>query len=620
MTIKFKLLLISGGIAVAMLLSIASMYWSVNTINSLTETQNINHQLLSNMLMLRRNEKDFLLRNDLKYLDKYNKNFIIMQENISQLSVLLNSNNITIDNYDSLSTILNTYRSRFHQLVDLSKQIGLNPKSGQRGSLRASVHKAESIFKEMSNYKLLKDMLMLRRNEKDFLMRKNAKYIDKFNNNFQIFITDINDSDIDDTIKDTLLKHVGSYKKDFLQLSVLTEKKGFGPKLGVLGEMRHTIHQSEELLKQMSSQIEETIQSTSDSIQTMNLIISLVIALVIISFTLFSAQTIIRSLAGFLETLKEVSHTGNLALRVDVQGNDEISEVGVTLNKMLSEFQGIVQRLQIASADLSEYSQQFMSIRTNTFNNVEKQQLETEQVSIAMTELSTSARNIAQNTTLTAEASKQANTISNEGKNIVDSSIHSTQSLESVINNASHVIQQLGEDSNSIGGILEVIRGIAEQTNLLALNAAIEAARAGEQGRGFAVVADEVRTLAQKTQDSISEIEAMISSLQNGSNMAIEAITQGKDGVTSNVKQISKAGDSLVTIVTELNSINQMSQENVVATEAQSAVAEDVNKSVLAIKELGSLMVENIEQLKQSGDKISTLSTDMEEMVKRFHA
>ncbi|NOQ79982.1 MAG: HAMP domain-containing protein, partial [Gammaproteobacteria bacterium] len=601
MTIKFKLLLISGGIAVAMLLSIASMYWSVNTINSLTETQNINHQLLSNMLMLRRNEKDFLLRNDLKYLDKYNKNFIIMQENISQLSVLLNSNNITIDNYDSLSTILNTYRSRFHQLVDLSKQIGLNPKSGQRGSLRDSVHKAESILKEMNDYKLLKDMLMLRRNEKDFLLRKNAKYIDKFNNNFKILIADINDSDINDTDKDMLLKHINTYKKDFLQLSVLTEKKGFGPKLGVLGEMRHTIHQSEDLLKQMSSQIEETIQSTSDSIQTMNLIISLVIALVIVSFTLFSAQTIIRSLAGFLETLKEVSHTGNLALRVDVQGNDEISEVGVTLNKMLSEFQGIVQRLQIASADLSEYSQQFMSIRTNTFSNVEKQQLETEQVSIAMTELSTSARNIAQNTTLTAEASKQANTISNEGKNIVDSSIHSTQSLESVINNASHVIQKLGEDSNSIGGILEVIRGIAEQTNLLALNAAIEAARAGEQGRGFAVVADEVRTLAQKTQDSISEIEAMISSLQNGSNMAIEAITQGKDGVTSNVKQISKAGDSLVTIVTELNSINQMSQENVVATEAQSAVAEDVNKSVLAIKELGSLMVENIEQLKQSG-------------------
>ncbi|MCU7798832.1 MAG: methyl-accepting chemotaxis protein [gamma proteobacterium symbiont of Lucinoma myriamae] len=414
MTIKFKLLLISGGIAIAMLLSIASMYWSVNTINSLTKTQNINHQLLSDMLMLRRNEKDFLLRNDLKYLDKYNKNFIIMQENISQLSVLLNSNNITIDNYDSLSTIMNTYQLRFHQLVDLTKQIGMNPKSGQRGRLRASVHKAESIFKEMSNYKLLKDMLMLRRNEKDFLMRKNAKYIDKFTNNFQIFIADINDSDIDDTIKDTLLKHVASYKKDFLKLSVLTEKKGFGPKLGVLGEMRDTIHQSEDLLKQMSSQIEEMIQSTSDSIQTMNLIASLVIALVIISFTLFSAQTIIRSLAGFLETLKEVCHTGNLALRVDVQGKDEISEVGLTLNKMLSEFQEIVQRLQIASADLSEYSQQFMSIRTNTFSNIEKQQLETEQVSIAMTELSTSARNIAQNTTRTAEASKQANTISSQ--------------------------------------------------------------------------------------------------------------------------------------------------------------------------------------------------------------
>ncbi|MCU7819375.1 MAG: hypothetical protein KZQ57_11040, partial [gamma proteobacterium symbiont of Lucinoma myriamae] len=102
MTIKFKLLLISGGIAIAMLLSIASMYWSVNTINSLTKTQNINHQLLSDMLMLRRNEKDFLLRNDLKYLDKYNKNFIIMQENISQLSVLLNSNCCGLIELDTL--------------------------------------------------------------------------------------------------------------------------------------------------------------------------------------------------------------------------------------------------------------------------------------------------------------------------------------------------------------------------------------------------------------------------------------------------------------------------------------------------------------------------------------
>jgi len=480
------------------------------------------------------------------------------------------------------------------------------------------VHKAEAVFNEMNNYKLLKDMLMLRRNEKDFLMRKDSKYIDKFTKNYEIFIADINTSAIDAAIKKTLLKDVASYKADFLKLSVLTEKKGFGPKSGVLGEMRGAVHQSEDLLKKMSEQIEQSIETTSSSIQTINLIVALIIAAVIIGFTLFSAQTINRSLTSFLKTLQEICDTGNLTLRVNVQGSDEISQVGLTLNQMLADFQEIVQRLQLASTDLSQYSQQFMSVRTSTFNNVEKQQEETQYVSSAMIEMTSSAKNIAENTHRTAEASEQASNVSNEGKTIVENSIHSTRSLEGVINNASSVIQQLGEDSKSIGGILEVIRGIAEQTNLLALNAAIEAARAGEQGRGFAVVADEVRTLAQKTQDSISEIEAMIISLQNGSSKAIGAITQGKESVDSNVEQIGKAGESLVTIVSELSAINQMSQENVTATEQQSAVAEDVHKNVTTIKELGALMVENIEQLKHSSEHISTLSTDMEQLVKRF--
>ena len=618
MTIRFKLLLIAGGIAVAMLLSIASMRWSVSTLNSLTDTQAINHQLLSDMLTLRRNEKDFLLRSDIKYLDKFNKNHILMTGNINQLNDLLNDNNIEVENYKSLETIMKNYQSKFHQLVDISKQIGLAPKSGLRGTLRNSVHKTEDLLKEIANDKLAKDMLMLRRNEKDFIMRKNTKYIDKFNNNFLIFINNINSSDIDGTIKSQLLENSNSYKKDFLQLTVLTEKKGFDSKKGILGEMRSIVHRSEELLKKMNIKIESDIQSTSDSIRTINLIASLLIAAVVIVFTFYVSQTISRSLSHFVKTLQKISLTGNLTLRVEDKGRDEIAQVGSILNKMLADFQTIIQKLHITSADLSTYSLQFASIRENTFSRIEQQQSETGQVSTAMTEMTATALNIAQNTTNTAKAAQQANTVTTEGKNIVDTAINSTQSLEQVINNASIVIQQLGEDSNSIGGILDVIRGIAEQTNLLALNAAIEAARAGEQGRGFAVVADEVRTLAQKTQESISEIETMITSLQNGSDRAVEAISKGKDGVTDNVSQIALAGNTLNTIVTELNSINQMSQENASATKELSIVAEEVNINVVAIKDIGSQIVENIEQLKESSSKMSVLSTDMEVLVKRY--
>ena len=621
MTIKLKLLLIAGGIAIAMLLSIASMYWSVRTLNSLTETQSLNNQLLSNMLMLRRNEKDFLLRDDLKYLDKFNKNHSLMLQNISKLHNLLNDNSIEIENYNSLETIIKDYQSNFHQLVDISKQIGLDPKSGLRGTLRNSVHKTEDLLKELVDlldYKLAKDMLMLRRNEKDFLMRKNAKYINKFNNNIVIFLDDVNSSDIDDVHKSQLLKDIDNYKKDFLQLTALTEKKGFDSKKGVLGEMRSTIHRSEALLENIHLIIKDDVKSTSDSIQTINLIASLLIAALIIGFAFFVSQTISRSLSGFIKTLEEICRTGNLTLRVEDKGNDEVSQVGISLNKMLADFQEIIQKLNITSTDLSQYSVQFTSIREKTFDNVERQQIETQQVSTAMTQMSASAMNIADNTTSTAEAAQQANTIANEGRSIVETTINSTQSLAQVINNASTVIQQLGEDSKSIGSILDVIRGIAEQTNLLALNAAIEAARAGEQGRGFAVVADEVRTLAQKTQESISEIEAMISNLQSGSNKAIEAIAEGKNDVSDNVSQISLAGNTLNTIVTELNSINQMSQKNAAATKQQSVVAEEVNTNVIIIKDLGSHIIDSVEQLKESSNKIGLISVGMEDLVKRF--
>ncbi len=620
MSIKIKLLLISGTIAIAMLLSIASMRWSLTTLNNLSETQTLNHRLFSDMLTLRRNEKDFLLRNDLKYLDKFNENFSLMQENITRLQVQLDEHAIDIENYDALSNIMKKYQSDFHQLAAISRQIGLDPESGLRGTLRASVHKTEAIFKEISNDTLFKDILMLRRNEKDFLMRKDKKYIDKFNNNLLIFLDDINISDIDEARKTILVKDVNVYKNDFLQLTALTEKKGLNPKSGVVGEMRNTIHQSEDLLKKIHGTIKAEIESTSDSIQTINLTASLMIAFLVVVFTLFVTQTITRSLAGFVKTLQAICDSGNLQLRVDDSGKDEIARVGLTLNKMLAEFQNIIQNLHIASTDLNEYSQQFTAIKESTFSSVEQQQLETEQVSTAMVQMSASAKNIAHNTTQTAEAAQQANVISSEGKNIVDTTVHSTRSLEQVINNASTVIQELGEDSNSIGSILDVIRGIAEQTNLLALNAAIEAARAGEQGRGFAVVADEVRTLAQKTQDSISEIESMISSLQDGSRKAIDAIHQGQEGVVNNVEQISNAGNSLTKIVTELNSINQMSQENASATEEQSIVAEEVNKNVIVIKDIGLLIDENIDQLKQSSDKISTLSSDMDVLVQRFQA
>lgn len=618
MSIKLKLLFIAAAITISMIVSIIMMQVSVNTFASLSDTQNLEQQLKSDMLMLRRNEKDFLLRSDLKYLHKFNTNFALMLDNINQLEIVLENNQLVLEDYHLLSIIMNKYQSRFHQLVDISKQIGLTPKSGLRGTLRASVHKAEEIFKEMTDYHLYKDMLMLRRNEKDFFMRKSTKYTDKFNKNYLIFINDINNSDLIDNRKTILLKDIADYKKDFIQIASLIEKKGFSSTSGILGDMRNTVHQSEDLLKKINISIEEGIKQKTASMQTFNLIASLFIASFVVAFTIYLQKKISHSLASFIKMVQDISKTNNLTLRVNEKGNDEFAQVGTALNTMLSEFQQIIQRIHNTTSDLNQHSQQFISVRKNIINRVEQQQKNTEQASIAIVQMSGSAKEIAQNAMLTSQEAQQANNITNKGKVIVDKSIESTQSLEQVINNTSIVIEQLDEDSNKINSILDVIGGIAEQTNLLALNAAIEAARAGEQGRGFAVVADEVRTLAQKTQDSIAEIEAMISSLQNGSDKAIKAISQGKSGMSNTVEQITHAGDSLNLIVTKLNAINKMSNDNSSATEAQSVVAEQINNNVTDIKNMGELIVENIEQLVQSSDEIAMLSNDMKEQVKHF--
>lgn len=618
MTIKQKLMFIAVAVAVTMLLSIVATRWTVVTLGSLTETQAVNHQLLSDVLILRRNEKDFIIRSDEKYLVEFNKNFSLLKDHIHELDALIESNSIVIERYDNLQKVMDEYESGFHGLVAISTQIGLTPKTGILGSLSKSARQAEAFFMMVKNDTLLKDQLILRRNEKDFIMRKDKKYIDKFNQNHDLFISDINKSTLGESPKSRLLKDILNYKKEFLNLTHLFEKRGLNSNLGIIGSMRNSSHQAESVLKEIHAGIEAGIIKKTEAIQLLNLVASLLIAFVIVSFTFFVSKSITMPLSGFVMTLKEICQSGNLSLKVDESGKDEISEVGAILNKMLSTFQEIIQKLHTTTQDLKQYSQQFVAIRESTFVSVDKQRIETEDVSSAMTEMAASAQNIAENTNRTAETSQQANTITSEGKRIVDGTVHSTQLLEDTINNANQVIQQLGEDSNSIGGILDVIRGIAEQTNLLALNAAIEAARAGEQGRGFAVVADEVRTLAQKTQDSISEIEQMISNLQSGSSQAIQAISKGQEGVVANVEQINNAGNSLSSIVAELNSINDMSQENASATRQQSTVVEEVQKNVIAIKDMGTLIVENIGELKEASDNMSILSHEMEDLVKNF--
>jgi methyl-accepting chemotaxis protein len=258
------------------------------------------------------------------------------------------------------------------------------------------------------------------------------------------------------------------------------------------------------------------------------------------------------------------------------------------------------------------------AITTESNRSIQQQLTETSQVATAMSQMSASVAEVASNTANAATAAEAANHAAAEGRDVVQSTISAIEKLADEVEAGATLIGHVEKESESIGSVLDVILGISEQTNLLALNAAIEAARAGEQGRGFAVVADEVRSLAQRTKDSSEEIQNMISNLQNGTRDAVQAMKQGQDQARSSVEQAGLAGQSLETIGESVNSIHDLSVQIANAVEEQSSVAEEINRSIVNINDVAEQTATGAQQTSTASDDMARLAEQLKELVGRF--
>ncbi|TXY11495.1 HAMP domain-containing methyl-accepting chemotaxis protein [Vibrio mimicus] len=311
---------------------------------------------------------------------------------------------------------------------------------------------------------------------------------------------------------------------------------------------------------------------------------------------------------------------GDLTQRIPVTGSDEFSDIAEYVNRIVSSFQHVISNNRHSISALASAAEQNASVAMQTKQNIVEQQSQTQQIATAIHQFTATVHEVAQSAGLAAEASEEAEQAAAQGRKVVNENIAMIEGLSNDLQQMLEAMQLLAKDSEDIGSVVDVIQSISEQTNLLALNAAIEAARAGEQGRGFAVVADEVRTLASRTQESTKQILQTVQRLQQSSRDSTQMIEQGVDSASKAVEKARLAGTALSQISANVDRISNMNTQIATASEEQSAVTEEINKNISAISEISNQTAVGAQQSSEATLELARLADSMQQEVARYKA
>ncbi|MBA6233920.1 MULTISPECIES: methyl-accepting chemotaxis protein [unclassified Colwellia] len=369
------------------------------------------------------------------------------------------------------------------------------------------------------------------------------------------------------------------------------------------------------------------IDSSSIDIELSSLASRIIVKGVLLDVFLISAiyflfaKLVTQPLSEVANALENIARgEGDLTQRLCVKRKDEIGLVAESFNVFVDKIQLLVQSIQLSVKQTSEVSENVYQASEASRGHLENQQSETDQVATAITEMSASAKEIANNVQLTAGSAEQANQDARAVSAIIKESIESINGLSDHLNEATKVVGALEDDVKGIVSVLDVIRGIAEQTNLLALNAAIEAARAGEQGRGFAVVADEVRALASRTQESTAQIQQTIERLQSGAKSAVHVMEDSQTKSKASVENALSSGESISSILNSTEQITEMATQIASAVEEQSTVAEELSSNVNRIVSAGHSSLEQLNAMTKNSQLMQSSSDELNKLTQQFKA
>ncbi len=348
------------------------------------------------------------------------------------------------------------------------------------------------------------------------------------------------------------------------------------------------------------------------------ILLAAALALVIgLAATALISLLIVRPLRRVIGLARQIAE-GDLSASIEVQRRDEIGQLMEAMQGMSGNLRDMVGRLQGGVAQISASAQALSSVTEQTRVGVNGQREETDQVATAMSQMAATVQEVARNAEAAASSTEAADNRVSSGSQVVRQTLERINQLAHAMEETTSSIQRLSQDTQSIGTVLDVIKSVAEQTNLLALNAAIEAARAGEQGRGFAVVADEVRALARRTQQSTAEIERLIATLRDGVRSSVEHMQQSENLVDLTVQDANLTEEALAGIADAVTLIHQMNQQIAAAAEQQSAVAEEINRSVTSIRDIADQSAVAMDETATSSVRLARLGQELQGMAGHF--
>lgn len=413
------------------------------------------------------------------------------------------------------------------------------------------------------------------------------------------------------TIVDQLIQRVDQ-DEQMQALTLLTDK--LTPQGVILGRSLDALID----FNQQGAQ--DAAQSAAQVYQSAQWIVGAIIAVALIA-TLLLAWLLTRSITTPLAQALRAARTiaaGDLSQPIHVQGKDEPAQLLGALATMQEQLQATIRGISESAQQLASAAEEMSSVMEQSTRGLQAQNDEIEQAATAVTQMSAAVDEVAGNAVSSAEASQASDEDSKHGHYQISETISSIQNLVNEVLDASGKAEGLAVQAQDISKVLEVIRGIAGQTNLLALNAAIEAARAGEAGRGFAVVADEVRSLAQRTQDSTEEIEQMITGIQQGTQDTVGALTSSAEHASQTLQRANSAGSALEKITAAISQINQRNLVIASAAEQQASVAREVDRSLVNIRDLSTQTAAGATQTSAASQELSRLAVDLNGLVTRF--